>query len=340
LASFAPPSVGSSSLLADWLEIAAFLAPEGKVFVNDLNSALAAEEDVEAEDILAESDRAETRLHAAIAAIDERRSFMKSSYPFSISSHGRLLCLEPWSSAGRASYLLCLLLSHAVKDGLLQDSAWPTLRAARDLFQAAATLCAAGACGGPAFSFGWPRPDKSGFHQKLLTVWEHFKDGSPYELPPPGSPPQIKDGGIDVIAWSYEPDGHPPSTYLLGQAASGKGWTDKSVRGFIPPFHDFWFEYRPSSTPNPAMFIPFCLPEPESTESDHLDQETLDRGHARYLTYLLGTIHYRYRIPRHADRAIELASRGIGPIERLDTVSEIVDWITETRESLWAEAKQ
>ena len=37
---------------------------------------------------------------------------------------------------------------------------------------------------------------------------------------PPGFPSQLKDGGIDVIAWKDFPDKLPGKLYLLGQCAS------------------------------------------------------------------------------------------------------------------------
>jgi len=334
----APPSTITSHLLADWLELTAFASPEGSVSIQDVNEALEIEEDFEPEAIHDEDNLKEACVQAAASAIEERLECMENAYPFDLLEGGHLLVLESeWTTAGRAGYLLCLLLSHVSGEGLLVGDPLPELMPARDLFQVCATLCAAGAYQGPAFSFGWPRPDKTSYHQKLLEVFKHFGDGVPHKEPPAGSPPRIKDGGIDVIAWSFEPDGRPGRNYLLGQAASGQNWEDKSVGPFIKLFHDFWFLNIPASTPNPAMFVPFCLPEPEDT--DYSAQKEIYQGHLRYLTHLLGTIFYRYRIPRHVSRAIALAAEGIGPIERLDSVVDVVAWISRARNLLLAEAR-
>lgn len=332
---FAPPPTTTSHLLADWLELAAFASASGRVPVDEINEALEIEEDYEPEEIHAEDELREARIQATISAIEERLKVMGGAYPFRLSGDGHFLSLDAeWTNAGRSAYLLCLLLSHAVGEGILSGGPLPRLEPARDLFQACATLCAAGFCGGPAFSFGWPRPDKTGFHQKLIEVFKHFGDGVPHPVPPLGSPPKIKDGGIDVIAWSHEPDGKLGTYYLLGQAASGKDWKDKSVKSFLDVFHDFWFANKPASNPTAAIFIPCCLPDPDCEVRDHIAQEEIERGHLRYLTHLLGLIFYRYRIPRHADRALSLAADGIGPIERLDSVRDIVIWVGEARRRL------
>jgi len=338
----APPPDTTSYLLADWLELAAFATVTGQISVEDLNEALEIEEDFEPEEIHTEDDIREARMQAAISAIEERRRVMGEAYPFSLSEDGYRLALDLEWNVGRAAYLLCLLLSHAGKqDGFLSDGPLPDLGPARDLFQICATLCAAGACGGPAFSFGWPRPDKSRFHEKLLQIFEHFGDGKPYELAPPGSPPKIKDGGIDVIAWSHEPDNKPGKLYLLGQAASGRDWKDKSVRQYVDSFHDFWFKYRPASKPTAALFIPFCFPSShdDAGRVEHFGQEAEYDGDGKYLIDLLGIIYYRYRIPRHAERAVALAESGIGPIERLESVKEVSDWVMEARRLLVAEER-
>ena len=57
-----------------------------------------------------------------------------------------------------------------------------------------------------------------------------FGDGTPVETPRPASPDQVKDDGIDVIAWQPSPDGLAGTHYLLGQSASGDNWKDKSIK--------------------------------------------------------------------------------------------------------------
>lgn len=332
--SAAPPSSIISSLLADWLELAAFASHRGQVSVAEINEALEIEEDFEPEKIHFEDNLREERMQVVLAAIEERQRVMEGAYPFRLSNGGYRISLNPdWTNAGGAAYLLCLLLSHTAGEGLLIEDSLPDLAPARDLFQVCATLCAAGVCGGPAISFGWPRPDKTRFHEKLVEVYKIYGDGQPYPKPPPGSPPQLKDGGIDVIAWSYEPDGRQGTRYLLGQAASGQDWEKKSVRQYIDPFHEFWFEYRPTSKPEAALFIPFCLPE-SGSEEGYFGQEEAYDGHLRYLISILGTIYYRYRIPWHTARAITLAEEGITPIERLDSVKDVIKWVEDARRLL------
>lgn len=330
-----PPSDTISSDLADWLELAAFASTNGEATFDSVNEALEIEEDSEPEEIHDEDDLREARIQATFSAIEERLEALNGSYPFRLTPQGHAITLAASPRAGHSAYLLCLLLSHVSGDGSLDGRLLPGLDRSRDWFQVCATLCAASICGGPSFSFGWPRPDKTGFHEKLVQVFGHRAgNGIPRAEMPPGAPPKIKDGGIDVIAWKMESDGRPGIPYLLGQAASGKNWREKSVQSFIQRFHAFWFEHSPSSIPSPAMFIPFCLPEPQDQRADHWSQKEVLEGHLRYLEHDLGDIYCRYRIPGHADKAQALAADGIGPIERLEDVPRIEAWIREVRDLL------
>ena len=143
-----------------------------------------------------------------------------------------------------------------------------------------------------------------------------------------------KDDEIDVIAWRDTTNGLAgKSSYLLGQAASGWNWEDKSVKNAIEVFHWTWFEVIPTSTPLPAIFIPFCLEEPRGRDGAFTSQERL-RSRMERLTKKFGILYYRYRLPRHAAQAKELADAGIGPIERLDEVHRLEEWVGLFREKL------
>lgn len=328
-----PPTDTVAEQLADWLELAAFSSDNGHVLTGSVNSGLDIGEDFEPLDLEEQNELREGRLQATVSAIDERLRCMNGAYPFSISEDGESLGLSDSWGPGGTAYLLCLVLSHSVGDGILPKDLHPDLVRARDLFQICATASAGGICRGPAFSLGFPRPDGSSFLQKLAQIYEQFGEGRPRSSPLPGAPKNVKDGGIDVVAWGHELDGLPGKFYLLGQAGSGRNWNQKSIRDAIAAFHNTWFEQSPASQPTPYLFIPFCL-QPGSSRAcdfDSQEQRAETLGAAHYLTSTYGNIQYRYRIPLRVQQAVRYSEDGIAPIERLEELGDLQNWLLEFR---------
>lgn len=324
--------------LADWLELTALESRSGKSFFADLSSALELDQDFDEEDIGDRDAAMEEVIARAAEEIDQRRRCLSSSYPFSVSDGGGRLQLDPTISLGGYVYLFCLVISHATRSPILREGQLPdSSNSARDLFQICATLCAAGVCRGPAISFGSPRADHSPFMVKLRDIYESLGEGKIRSQPLPGQPVSPKDDGIDVIAWRDTPNGLPgKSIYLLGQAASGRNWESKTVKQDIEVFHDTWFEVQPTSTPTPAMFIPFCLEEPQARTGEFTPQERLHSRMER-LTRRFGILFYRYRLPRLAAESRQLALEGVEPIEGLDRAHLLQDWVQSFRKKLMLE---
>ena len=109
----------------------------------------------------------------------DRRTF-GDDYPFRIDDQGRVLqFITPVSEVGSV-YLFCLFLSHAFDRTIVPKSLAPKVtNKTRDLFQACATIAAGGYVGGPAMSFGFPRPNGEGFLKALHRVYLLFGDGRP-----------------------------------------------------------------------------------------------------------------------------------------------------------------
>lgn len=326
------PVDAPAQLLADWLELVALLAPSRTSLITHLNSSVELEEDQEPDDFDEENIVEENRALKAISLIEERARQLGNDYPFKMDDSGsKLEMVDAWTPGG-GIYLLCLVVSSAARDGLLHGHALaPDLTPTRDLFQACATLCAAGYCQGPAFSFGWPRPDGSSFLVKLAEIYGLFGDGTPRHHAHAGAPAHVKDESIDVIAWRSEPDGRADTTYVLGQAASGANWRGKSVKKDVEFFHQEWFEIQPATPAMPVMFMPFCLEDPSESKDD-LDEWEAARGRHARLVREHGVIMDRYRVARYASRGILLAAEGVSPIERLETVSVISAWVAEYRQ--------
>jgi hypothetical protein len=320
----AVPEIGAApALLADWLELTAFLSAERKAHLNQLMSNQDLQWDTQVEDASVEDEILEDTASIAAGEIERRGEVLDGAYPFQMSVDGRFVVMneEPECGVGYSIYLFCLIVDHAKQSQIVPVELTPTLeemREARNLFQVCATLAAAGYCIGPAFSLGFPRPDGSGFLKKIAEIWRYFKDGKPREKPLAGSA-DVKDEGIDVVAWRPQRDSLPGTLYLLGQAASGHSWQGKSVKDHITVFHHEWFEITPATQATPALFVPEML-----DEEDFLRRIT--RSH--------GQIFHRGRLPLDADRAPDLAKAGVGPIERIDDIADVKRWLLDYRKRI------
>lgn len=263
--------------------------------------------------------------------ITKRIQEIDESYPFVLSQSGESLEVKPQFNEGSYVYLFCLLLSHVCQGEVLNGSYLPTINGEiRDLFQACSTIAAAGEVNGHAYSFGFPRPDHSGFLDKLRIIYAKFGEGKVVDTVPKGASRSTKDDQIDVIAWKDRPDGAAGKVYLLGQVASGNNWPDKSIKGgAIDKFHGTWFgNPQISSQVIAALFIPYCvLPEDGSNVQDRLNILTLE----------FGNIHYRNTLPSLFQRGFDLARNNASLIiERVTDVPRIIDWVNQQLQSLKA----
>lgn len=253
--------------------------------------------------------------------IRERMEFLEDCYPFRFSENNEeLIYNKDDLNNGSVIYLFCLFLSNTNNDDIFDDDSFFEINyKVRDLFQACATWAAAGEVEGHAYSFGFPRPDRSGFLVKLTAIYQHFSDGKVRNTPLPGSSVSPKDEEIDVIAWHPRQDKAPGTYYLLGQAASGHNWLDKSIMGIIDAFHEIWFEIPPASKSTPAIFIPFnIIPNKAETREERISM----------LTRKFGSIFYRYRMPPLAKKGLEISKIDQGlTIERTAELNQISDWV-------------
>src|SRR5262249_52379682 len=153
-----------------------------------------------------------------------------------------------------AIYLFCLFLSHAYDHSIIPKALAPTIdNAVRDLFQACSTVAAAGYVEGIAMSFGWPRPAGAHFLESLRRIYALLGAGTPGTEPRAAAPEDVKDDGVDIIAWRPSRDNLPGTHYLLGQVASGENWVDKSVAADSEMFHKYWFYPQPATPHQNAM---------------------------------------------------------------------------------------
>ena len=324
--------------LADWVELSALLAPDGRIGFSTLVSATDLESEEQDEDIADEDARQESLVNAVQAVLSERRKIVgPDDYPFVVDEEGdgiqRVAAVTPVG----AIYLFCLFLSHAYDRTIIPKEHAPEItHEVRDLFQICATVAAAGYVDGVAVSFGWPRPESEAFLAALKRIYTMFGDGKPHDVAPPGAPEAVKDDGIDVIAWRPSPDGLPGTHYLLGQVASGNDWQDKTVVAYIDVFHKFWFTTQPAARETPAMFMPFCL-EPKISD-DPLETQEIAVGNMQRLTNKFGMLFYRYRMPHFAGKGIRANVEQGHLVERIDELPKVANWVRQYLDELRAAA--
>ncbi|MCA8078993.1 hypothetical protein [Burkholderia cepacia] len=319
-----PPVLNDPHVVCDWLEIAV-LADQYHTYAFDtLSRAWDTLRNQEGRDPEGGDTTQEAFEENVKAEVRARADLLGDCYPFTFSESGESLEFDPNACTdGGAIYLFCLLLSHCTQGAVFNGAYLPNItNAVRNYFQACATFAAAGEVTGHSYAFGFPRPDRTGFLEKLRQIYAHFGEGVRVrDEPLPGAPLAQKDAQIDVIAWEPKADGAAGKKYMLGQVASGANWDAKTIKGGpIDSFHSGWLDPVPGSMATAAMFVPFCY-------GNLVDGSSADVINFR--SYEFGHIFYRFRIPVLAAKGLELARSGAGyVIERLDDLAHIRQWVT------------
>jgi hypothetical protein len=279
------------------------------------------EDDTTGDDSSDDAEIAFTRIYALLQQRIERVG--EENYPFSLTDDGSLFLLKPEITNSGYIYLFCLLLSHPKEDDVLSGNYVPNIGDnERKLFQSCSTVAAAGLIAGNAISFGFPRPDGSGFHDKLTEVYTSLiEDGQIKKTAIPGTPTHIKDFEIDVIAWKHRQDAKVLERYFLAQVASGKNWEEKTLSdNKLELFHRLFFDIAPSMKPDRGMFIPFIF----EYERNISLEEKLKIFEAMY-----GKFHYRFSIPRYYAFGYEIAQKNnFFHIDGISDFFSIKLWVT------------
>lgn len=264
-----PLPADTRSSVADWLELSALYSSRGTCTAASLLSVLDFTEDKALKRRLSQGEDDESILEEAretfVAAVfDEleyRASLLSADYPYDLDARRRSLVFKgvpEKGEAGQISYLFCLLVTALRTDVLKPTPVFEALEKKIAVnFQAVSCLAAGGYIGSVS-SFGFPRANGSAFLPALRAAFVRFGAGHvrANDDVPAGFPTELKDGGIDIIAWRDFSDGMPGKIFLLGQCASGKGWRTKSILEYVAQL-DAWFTAAPAKHSLPAMFIPF-----------------------------------------------------------------------------------
>ena len=302
-------------LAADYLELSAIFSKDSQSFSEDIVSTLEISAEEEYCDVEAEIENREEIATAAVAHMSYRKEVLTTSYPFEIDRDGSLISYTgKQTDFGHTAYVVALILSNlqSMSPLLAGSGAHPAeqeVRRLRQYFQYLATAAIAAEVGGPAWSFGFPRPDGTGFITKLSEIWSVLGDGKVDA--DPSAPLYPKDDKIDIFAWREHKDGLPGFLLIAAQVATGSNWKEKSIKGHVS--HSFplrWFSQPPAAVMIAYHVIPFARPE-ETFRDD---------------VALLGNVLHRLRVPFRVSEAARLVSDGVD-VEAFDLLSEVSEWV-------------
>ena len=302
-------------LAADFLELAAMLSESGQALSQDIVDALELATESEFEDVDEEMKTREEIVSIATARMSSRKLALSESYPFFLDKSGNLITFAyDQKNLGQTAYLISLILSNlnTSTDLLTGFKVHPNkseVSTLRQYFQYFATAAIAGEIGGPAWSFGFPRPDKSGFVGKLSEIWSQLKDG---RVQPSASAPKFaKDDQIDIFACGKRSDDLPGFLLVAAQVATGKNWKNKSIENHVNRvFVNRWFSPSPATRIIAYHVIPFARPD----EFFHDD------------VLVVGNVLHRIRVPRRVEEATTLVKNDVA-IEAFDELNNAAIWM-------------
>lgn len=307
-----PPDL---DLAADCLELKAVFSKSSQSFSADIVDELELSANGPFDDVDSEIRDREEIAVGAVTRMQSRKSALGTAYPFELDEHGRMVLFTAEKpDLGQAAYLISLLLSNLravtpLLDGSQYHPSDTEVRRLRVYFQYFATAAIAAEVGGPAWSFGFPRPGGSGFAKKLSEIWEILKDGTVgFD---PSAPPSPKDDKVDVFAWREQRDRLPGFLLVAAQVATGKDWKEKSIKNHLDRvFPNRWFSTAPATEMIAYHVIPFARPDIAFRDD----------------VLVLGNVLHRLRVPLRVAEATGLARNGIA-IEAFDLLDEASEWI-------------
>ena len=313
-------------LAADFMELAAFssasLTASLSVIANE--ASIGASDDYRniADELEGDDDNPHLEeLTLGVAqCLNQRRDLLNNLYPFSIDPGSDVLkyrrrpCADEYETIGRAAYVLSLLLSNLravspILDGSDLHPNEQQIRELRQFFQYFATAAVAADIGGDAWSFGFPRPDGSGFLQKLKEIWKQIGDGAVQMQP--GAPARPKDDQVDVFAARRHKDGLPGFPMVAAQVATGQNYRGKSISGHIKAFRKRWYLPEPVTEFTTYMIVPFVM----------------DKNTFIDTVRVAGNVLHRTRVTIRAAEAAHI--RGNKQIEGYEFMIEADRWIAQ-----------
>jgi len=322
----------------DWVELSCLANPYFTFRVAELRNAIENLDNFSTGDIAEEDAKVENEIQKILSQYEKRSLILGETYPFVFNVEDQLFEMREQSleelEIYHHAYIYCLYFSHVTKSRLFSGLI-DTTNAHRDLLQIAATIALAGYVRGNSISFGWPRPDASGFYDSLCRVVELMKEGRVKAFDDINRYLQSrphKDAGIDVIAWRddnpHDPD--PGNRQIFfAQVASGHNWRGKPVKEDIRFIQDYWLEQKLFRVTD-AIVIPFDFEQ---------DDEEIKRDAISLVADEFGVVIHRMRLPQYFKAG--MAILGEKPellVERIDEIQSIGEYVFDITSTLQGEA--
>ena len=288
--------------LLDHIEISALTDPDQVSSISQLKSELmvSGSEDALTDEITegTPEEYIEGLLDSLLTEAEDRITACgEKNYPFSL--RGKALSSKESSFSRIYTFLLCLSLYG--KDAVTGQNA-------AKLFEdvcADAVAAYLGCYDSPAekYVFGFPRRvEPKDFPSALRDLCEkRLLEGEPDVLVPDVG--QMKDAGLDVVAWVPFPDRRSSKLIAFGQCATGTGWRGKVHELQPSQWLQTWLRKHPKVVPIKVFFVPHAV-NPSDWER---------------LGYHSGIFFDRFRITCFAESVVSQSLRD--DLERWSTVA-------------------
>ena len=323
--------VSDWNISADYIELLAYFSKGSETLFSELRSPVEIGTQQDRDEIDDEMSYRDEIIIETREVIRRRAELLGDVYPFSLVSRENSIRYTDNSRKdlsrpqvlGRTAYMISLILSNRpplrqVLDAEKVKISDKEVKMIRKYFQYFATAALAGEVSGSAWSFGFPRPDGTGFRDALREVWKTLKDGE--VNPNLGAPKRAKDDKVDVFAARMHNDGYPGFLLAVGQVATGKNWRSKSILGYVihgGGFKTKWFLPPPVTNFICYHIVPFTFADFTVAKRFEFSNDCAE----------FGNILHRLRIPPRVKEACVLHQDGKVKIQAFDKLDKAVSWV-------------
>ena len=286
MAALRAPEASSGAIgHADWLELTAIITADSESSGHDLTNVISRAGSIDAareadeldddepldEPVEGEDDELEAIADAAFEVLADRGEVVGAPYPFSVD--GSVLTAK--EGAESSPYVFLAALTHF---GPLLNGATEGASLFERISAAALVEYLGGTGAARSYDFGAPRRDRpASFRQAIDELCQEMGEGGGCRVTRI-KVAEMKDAGLDLVAWSPFGDGRPNQLSVFGQCAAGENWRNKISELQPDQFCRSWMWEPPALRPLAAFFVPRQIGPPHwETDALHGQQLLFDR---------------------------------------------------------------